>query len=746
MSTSQYLLGAAELAVIAAALGLGAFNVRALLVPAWTGALARLAEFILGVSALVVVTELLGLLKLLEEVPLVLACVAVGLGAAQYARSRGTRRMDEAPDVRPSRWMVGIAVVAAVLVVTHWAQPTEQSLDRGMYFQDSTWYHMSFSARFAETGEVGPLHFTDPLKLAAWYYPQNNELLHGVGIVTLDNDFLSPLINLFWLAVCLLAAWCIGRPYAVGAVTLLGAAVVLDSEMLVGTQAGNAPNDIAGVAFLLATIAFLVNGAATARAAPQIAGGAVDQTDMRFPEHPEPGVIEDVPVAGDPRVLAGIGAGPIFLGGLAAGLGVGTKITLLAALGALTIGVAVLGGRRHWLRSLGVWLGGMAITAGFWYGRNLIYAANPFPQIERIGPIDIPGPQQIFLYPRYPHSLSEYVNDPRVWDYKLFPVLDDRLGPLWPVILATAVVALIVAFFWGRSSLMRVLAVTGMVAGIAYVFTPLTASGDAYDPGGFDANLRYVAPALIIGMVLLPLVPAVRHSRREWILMGFLGILVLQGTVTQSNWEAAHLDESLEVAALVVGVPALLIAGARLGVRRLTLAAFGVAALVLTVALGREQEKQYLEQRYVADVAPPLSGGFRASANWPPLQGWGRKTEDSRIAVVGRASAFGQYFFYGNDLSNHVQYVGGRLRRGTFRPIKKCANWRRAINAGDYDYVVTTPQIGKSETKAPLENRWTGADQNATVIVRSGPAAVYRIDGALDPDACKKLGPDASYE
>jgi hypothetical protein len=293
---------------------------------------------------------------------------------------------------------------------------------------------------------------------------------------------------------------------------------------------------------------------------------------------------------------------------------------------------------------------------------------------------------------------------------------------------------------------MRVLAVTGMVAGIAYIFTPLTASGDAYDPSGFDANLRYMAPTLIIAMVLLPLVPAVRHSRREWILIGFLGILFLQGTITQSNWQAAHLDESLEVAMLIVAVPALLVAGSRIGVRPVALVAFGLAAFVGTVALGREQEEQYLEHRYVADVAPPLSGGFRASANWPPLQEWGRETEDSRIAVVGRASAFGQYFFYGNDLSNHVQYIGGRLRRGTFRPIKKCTSWRRAINAGAYDYVVTTPQIGKSETKAPLENRWTGADPNTTVIVQSGPAAVYRVDGALDPDTCKKLGPDANYE
>src|SRR5687767_12559487 len=121
--------------------------------------------------------------------------------------------------------------------------------------------------------------------------------------------------------------------------------------MLVTTQAGNAPNDIAGLFFLLAAIAFLVNGAATARAAPEvasappIAGGADGDDgdpDEQFPEHPDRGVIEDVPVAGDPRALAGIGVGPLFLGGLAAGLGVGTKITLLATIGVLTIGIGYL--------------------------------------------------------------------------------------------------------------------------------------------------------------------------------------------------------------------------------------------------------------------------------------------------------------------------------------------------------------------------------------------------------------------
>ena len=124
--------------------------------------------------------------------------------------------------------------------------------------------------------------------------------------------------------------------------------------MLVGSQAGNAPNDVAGLFFLLAAIAFLVNGAASAHAAREAAAARRTEGYTATPTGElEPGVVEDVPVEGDPRALATVGAGPLFLAGLAAGLGIGTKITLLAALGVLTIGIAILGGRRHWLRALG---------------------------------------------------------------------------------------------------------------------------------------------------------------------------------------------------------------------------------------------------------------------------------------------------------------------------------------------------------------------------------------------------------
>src|SRR3954465_7693012 len=729
MSTGRYLLGAAELAVIFAALGLGAYHLRALLAPAWTGALARLAEAVIGLSMLILVAELLGVLGLFKEVPLLIGFVAAGAGTTFWARRRGLPAGPVTREARSSPIMVAIGIAAAVLVVVHWAHPTGEDVDQGMYYQDTTWYHMSFSARFAQTGHVGPLHFTDPLKLAAWFYPQNSELLHGLGIVFLKTDFLSPLINLMWVALCLLAAWCVGRPYAIGGVTMLGAAVVLDSEMLVGSQAGQAPNDVAGLFFLMTALAFLVDGAASAharsaaRAGPSAAG---DQTWNATPEGElETGVVEDVPVEGDPRALATVGAGPLFMAGLAAGLGVGTKITLLATIAALTIGVAILGGRRHWLRALGIWLGGMLITSGFWYGRNFVEALNPFPQIDKLGPINLPGPDQLSLYPRQPHSLSEYYNDTSVWQDKLFPVLHDRLGPLWPVILAVVVVALVWAFVRGGSALMRILAVTGMVGGIAYVFTPLTASGSLGDPAGFDANLRYVAPVLIVGFLLLPLIPWFRHGNRPWILIGLFSILLIQGTVTQANWKFSHHLASIALAFLIVGVPALIVAGQRRRVPIVALAAFGIVMAITAVALGRVRENYYLDHRYVTASRPPLDGGFRSAPEWQPLQDWGREQSDQRIGGVGRASAFGQYFFYGNDLSNHVQYVGQELNHGTFRPIDSCSLWRQTINRGDYDYIVTTPKLGQIETTAPPENLWTESDKNVKTVIQTGPAAVY---------------------
>src|SRR3954451_24013801 len=144
MSTGRYLLGATELAVTAASLGIGAYHLRALLVPAWTGALARLAEIVIGISMLILVSEVLGTLGLFKELPLLLGAIAAGLGTAYLVRRRGLPEASPAPEPRPSALMLAIGVAAAAVVVIHWAHPTGQALDKGMYYQDTTWYHMSF--------------------------------------------------------------------------------------------------------------------------------------------------------------------------------------------------------------------------------------------------------------------------------------------------------------------------------------------------------------------------------------------------------------------------------------------------------------------------------------------------------------------------------------------------------------------------------------------------------------------------
>src|SRR4051794_15948283 len=93
-----------------------------------------------------------------------------------------------------------------------------------------------------------------------WFYPQNSELLHGVGILLTGRDTLSLFINFGWLAMAFLAAYCVGRPYGRGALTTVAAAILLACHTLVVRDPGSAKNDLAAAALLLAAIAILVEG------------------------------------------------------------------------------------------------------------------------------------------------------------------------------------------------------------------------------------------------------------------------------------------------------------------------------------------------------------------------------------------------------------------------------------------------------------------------------------------------------
>jgi len=699
MDIVEYLTGLALVGVIAGGFWLSARRLRAWLMPEWTGAPAVLAGIVLAVSIAVFTAEVLGLIGLLNAAALAIVAVASGLGLGRWRReSAGGGTTPPLPVSSGGLLASSIAIGAALLTAVHWAGPVLKSLDVGIYRQDSLWYHLPFAAWFAQTGSVGSLLFTDPLKLAVWYYPLNSELLHTIGMVALGNDLLSPLLNFGWMGIALLAAWCVGRPLGLAAVTLLGAVLVIDSDMML-VQAGNAPSDIMGLACLLASVAILANSWA----------------------------------AGSPASLATretkglrIEAGPLAVAALAAGLAIGAKVTMLVPVAVITVGILWIE-RDRALRRAGIWLGGLLATGGFWYLRNLIHSGNPLPWIN-LGPL--PGPDQEELYPRPAHSIAEYVANQHVWDKFFLPGLAETLGPLWFVVLFAALAGIVLGLRRRHSPPIRILALAGAAILIAHVFNPISASGLDEGPYGFASNLRYAAPGMVIGLILLPLCESRLITRR--VLLPVYALVVAVTAVASTEWVQPQLVAALAIGAGAVLVPVWLLRAPETWHRRLV----PLTVIAIAVAAGYAQQRQYFEDRYRVDVAPPLDNpGFRATPQWKLIQSWAREQHGLRIGIVGTPAAYGQYVLYGEDLSNEVRYLGEPQPAGGLTPIASCRRWRELINAGRFDAILTTPEDPGSPL-IPPQVGWTAADGTARTALRALPAGLFWLTGPLDPSRC----------
>jgi hypothetical protein len=750
----DYLAGSLELIVVAAAIAFAAVRLRGRLLPGWSGASARLAEVVLGLSLLVVVLELVGVVGLYRPGWVLAGALLAGVGVGLAVGRPGEGSALPAPAVAP--YALAIAVAAALLVAAHWAMPTQVGLDIGMYLPNTTWHNAPFAARFVEDAQVGALHFTEVLRLTVWFYPQNSELLHSAGVLFLGNDFLSPLINIGWMALCLLAAWSFGRAYGAGAAAVLALALVLDANMLLLYQPGDAKNDTAGLFFLLASAAILVNAEAQRRAAAgaarPIAGGAPEAEPPARAFH-----------SGGPALRAALPTGALVVAGLAAGLALGTKLNLLAPFGLLTLGViAVTAGYR--VRATLVWVASSLVTGGFWFARNLVEAGNPLPWLDK-GPL--PGPDQLDIDIREPHTVSDYLTDVDVIKDSFIPGLHESFGDLWPLILVAVIGGFLLAIFRGRTPITRMLGIVALFSGIAYLFTPLTAAGPLDHPTAFTTNLRYASPALGLGALLLAVDPWFDRGRiRDWLLAALAVLLLTQALpvwdLGDDVWERDFLFAGIVLAFFVVLVPvALALAGQpaktstvsfgtgrrqRRRVPLIGLLAGGALALAIVVGIGWRLGDDYLDHRYRAETAPSdFPEGTRAALAWFNEE----DPHDARIAVVGGRPGFKQYVFYGDDLSNHVQYVARHGPHGAFLPIAseaaqkredpdpipQCQEWKRALNNGDYDYVVIGPDQ-RTQALSPVEAEWTGTDPAATELEESDMTFVFRLDGDLDPAGC----------
>jgi hypothetical protein len=718
VSVGSYLLSAALLALLALSLGFSAVRLRRRLIPDWEGAPAHLVEAIVAVALLIWLSELLGVLQLFYAAILVASSTALAGAIALLVRDRNDSPAGGAVGGSPAatgpagHWLLSVIVVGTIAIVfAHWGLTTKDALDRGIFNFDSLWYHMPFATEFAHSHSVTGFHHPDTV-FTNWFYPQNSELLHAVGILLTHRDTLSLFLNFGWLAISFLAAWCIGRPYGRGHLCVLAAAILLECHTLVVREPGAAKNDLMAAALLLAAIAILVN----AWAARSEEGGA----SRRGPLLP---------------------GWPLAAAGLAVGLAAGTKSTALAIATALTVAVLALAPAGRRTAAFAWWAAAALAGGGYWYLRNLIASGNPLPQATSLGPISLPHPERLQTG-RPDFNIVHYATDTRVWDDYFAPGLHQAFGLLWPLVIAAAAAGGLLAVLRGRQPVLRWMGGVALFGLLAYLFTPLSAAGAEGAPTAFGINIRYAIPALLAGLVLLPLGDGPRAlqtgersalGRWEW---AFVMALLLVFVVTDRS-DAVLRDPArlfgLLVAVLAVLLPAALLLAARRGAPR-SLVVTGAAALALLVAaIGYPVQRHYLHDRFAAGSELP---GMELDSAY----GWARDVSGARIGLVGTSAGFLQYGFYGTDLSNEVEYLGQEGPHGAFNAIPDCHAFRAAVNAARLDYLVTAPFLNFIHPDEPVrspEAGWLRGEKKAVKpILESGPVTVWRVRGMLDPQAC----------
>ncbi|MDQ6807198.1 MAG: hypothetical protein M3065_20105 [Actinomycetota bacterium] len=698
MSAAEFALALARFAAVALPLLLAArFWRRAYLDV--TGPLAALVEAVLVLSALIIGGELLGLVSALRALPLAALFVCLALAGWVLARrvtparalqrrtaSGPTATRADGETATPAagwwaggRWPVLVALAA---VIAQWCLATANVLGGGMLSFDSLWYHMPFAGRFAETGSVTAIQFTQADPYVA-YYPANSELLHAIGISALHGDLLSPLLNLLWAAVFLLACWCLGERWQVQRHTLLAGCLVLALPVLSTTQPGQAFNDVAGLAMLLAGVALMAN---TGAHGPMLA-----------------------------------------VAGLALGFAIGTKVTFLVPGLAIVFGAPWLAPVGERLRAFALLSAGVVLTGGWWYLRNALAVGNPFGQRLQIGPLVIPGPRSVLAAEQQGTVLAN-IKHLSLWGSRFAPGLSHALGALWPLVLVATVFGCVAGVALLRDPLARLIALTGSLAGLTYFVLPTSASGIARATTLFEANLRYATPAIALGVLLVPIILPRRRPRLVGPASLAILVVLLASQLERSVWPA----QPARHAAFLVGAAGLLLLPAvarrlapALAARRGALPLVALAATVTVGAAAFVVQRHYYSHRYLTGAE---AVGIGRSSDGG-LYTWAQHVSHTRIALYGTLT---QYPLYGARDTNRVDYLGRHTSNGGFVPIGDCHLWKATVNAGHYDYVVLSP----SQT-GPVPLSWTAADPAVTLALHPGPGYyVFRVRGELQSSLC----------
>ncbi len=694
MDLWRYVLGLVLTLVFVGPLLGGAHLLRVRLLPGWVGGAAAVAESVAFAGLSVCALELVGVLSLFDVAGILVVAVVVGAAAAAATVIGGRASVAQAARPEPGRSAFIVAIVTLAAVTAAWAARVVFAYGHGMETIDTLWYHLPWAARWVQTGSILHLHYVDNDAITV-FYPANSELFHALGLVLFHSDLISPLLNLGWAALALVAGWAIGRPYGRSWHCLIAVALVLAIPAQVDTQPGGAYNDVVCIALLLAPVAILVNG--------------------------------------------GLAPAPSACAAVAAGLGLGTKFTMVVPELALGIGIVAITPQGRRLRQTGIWAAGLGVFGGYWYLRNLVAVGNPVPTVSlHVGPLSLPAPHVSTPLASVAHSLT----DGHAWSTYLLPGLQESFGPAAWALIVLAAAGSLLALVAGCDRLQRLFGAVAILTTVGFLLTP--------QPDGlfiFAANVgRLAAPPLALGLVVLPIQPALRAPRAAtaW-LVGALAILVateINPSIWPSGLSLTRYDQPVRGTAAIVGAGiGLAIVALGLGsplIRRSWIESRGSGRLLAAAAAAGAI---VIAGWFVGDYY--TAHRYLASSPLPSIFHWAQGVRHARIGTVGNVL---QYPLYGVAATNYVQYIGAHGPHGAFGPITTCAAWRRAVNAGHYRWLVLTPVSFPLNpiTKIAPEAAWTRSSPAATLVQREQAqvgvpgetAELFRLTGALDPATC----------
>jgi len=688
-----YLLGCAgSIAGIAAVLVIGVIF-RSRLVPSWSGPVAWVVTGLLAVGAAIGPALVLGTFGLLTGWSwlLLTALCAAALWRWQD-RISAARTSPTLVSVPASAGlnMVGTAVAAGAFGA--FVAGIAIRLGTGMTGFDSTWYHGPFAAGIAQSGDTWSLHLLAP-QFLSWFYPQNSEVIHSLGMMAFGTDLISIFLNLGWFTACLLAAWCIGRPYGAAPISLAGVALIIGSTAM-ADQAGEARNDIVGTFFLLAALAVMVNAAAGGRR---------------------------------------ITLGPALVVTLAAGMAAGTKVNFIPAALVLLAGTVVLSEPSRRLRNGLAGCGALVVGGGYWYLRNLTHAGNPLPWINHVGPLTLPGPDQD-VGGRDAGSVWRYLSDTDVIRHWFLPGFGDGFGAGWILLGVLALAGLVLCLDRNSGPARRTGAAVGLALVLAWLVAPTSASGPAGEPNGFVSGLRYLAPALAVCLALLGSGVGQRGPGARWLAIGAMAVLAPVTIAFGEGWDAKEW-----LVAFVAGCLFWLVALVAIGVWRVRskqhrlssrsshklLAWSGGAVLLFLILCGQGVQRYYFDHRYASPdfTIPAISKAYV----------WADGESGAKIGT----NVTRQYPLWGEDLDNEVQFIGLKRPHAGFVEAENCEDFVAAANRGGYDYLVLTLDREGQKLPEPRELTWISDDPAIEFVTRPDGGAVLRLNGPLSPASCR---------